>query len=155
MPTHAAVTPFQGTPLVHTNHCLDAETLRRQAERAPALLASSQARYTRAVELAAAPLDVEALIALTRDPVICRRSEPPYHVESSGAVVMRPATRELWAVRSGSTANGSPSTSPRCSRRGTSRGPGTGSSGTARAPGSRCWPTPRVIATRATPRRSG
>jgi isopenicillin-N N-acyltransferase-like protein len=98
MPTHAAVTPFQGAPLVHTNHCLDAETLRRQAERAPALLASSQARYTRAVELAAAPLDVESLIALTRDPVICRRSEPPYHVESSGAVVMRPATRELWAV---------------------------------------------------------
>jgi hypothetical protein len=36
---------------------------------------------------------------MTRDPqAICQRSRPPYHLESSGAMVMRPATGELWAV---------------------------------------------------------
>ena len=98
MPSHAAITRFESSPLVHTNHCLDAETLRRQAERAPALLASSKDRLSRALALTAGPLDLDALVALTRDPIICRRAEPPYHVESSGAVVMRPATREMWAV---------------------------------------------------------
>jgi hypothetical protein len=50
------------------------------------------------MSLSAGPLELEQLFALTRDPIICRRSAPPYHVESSGAVVMRPSTRELWAV---------------------------------------------------------
>jgi isopenicillin-N N-acyltransferase-like protein len=35
----------------------------------------------------------------TRDPeAICQRSKPPFHIESSGAVVMRPASGDLWAV---------------------------------------------------------
>ena len=38
-------------------------------------------------------------MALTRDEeAICERPEPPYDVMSCGATVMRPATRELWAV---------------------------------------------------------
>jgi isopenicillin-N N-acyltransferase like protein len=98
MPTHTAITRLESTPLVHTNHCLDAETSRREAERAPALLSSSRERLARAISLSAGPLDLEQMFAMTRDPVICRRSEPPYHVESSGAVVMRPSTRDLWAV---------------------------------------------------------
>jgi isopenicillin-N N-acyltransferase-like protein len=98
MPTHRAVTRFVSTPLVHTNHCLDAETMRREAERAPVLLGSSRDRLARAVALSAGPLDLPRLLALTRDPAIYRRSQPPYHVESSGAVVMRPKTREMWAV---------------------------------------------------------
>ncbi len=97
-PTCTMVTPLESTPLVHTNHCVHAETLRLQADRSPALLASSEGRLQRAAELAHHSLDVEALIALTRDPVICRRSEAPYHIESSGAVIMQPATREVWAV---------------------------------------------------------
>ena len=28
---------------------------------------------------------------------ICRHPEPPYDYESSGAVIMRPATRDFWA----------------------------------------------------------
>jgi hypothetical protein len=45
------------------------------------------------------PITLERLMALTRDPVaICHRSQPPFHVESSGAAIMRPATDELWAV---------------------------------------------------------
>lgn len=97
-PTRAVVTPLETTPLVHTNHCVDAKTLALQADRSPALLASSESRLNRAAELSRQPLDLDALIALTRDPVICRRSEAPYHIESSGAVIMRPATREVWAV---------------------------------------------------------
>ena len=98
MPTHSAVTPLDATPLVHTNHCLDPETIRRQADRAPALLGSSRDRMDRAIEMAPASFDLEALLTLTRDPKICRRSEEPYHIESSGAVVMRPSTLDLWAV---------------------------------------------------------
>ncbi len=97
-PTHTAVTPFESAPLVHTNHCLDAQTLRLQAQRSPALLASSEDRLTRAEERTRHVVDVDSLIALTRDPVICRRSEAPYHIESSGAVIMRPTTRDIWAV---------------------------------------------------------
>jgi isopenicillin-N N-acyltransferase like protein len=98
MPTHQAITRLDGAPLVHTNHCLDAETSLRQAERAPALMDSSRARLARALSLTTRPLDREGLLALTRDPGVCRRAEAPYHVESSGAVVMRPKSRELWAV---------------------------------------------------------
>jgi len=98
MPTHTAITRLESAALVHTNHCLDAEAARREAARAPALLASSRQRLARGVSLAAGPIDLEQLFAMTRDPVICRRSEPPYHVESSGAVVMRPSTLDLWAV---------------------------------------------------------
>ncbi len=98
MPTHCAVMPLEGAPLVHANHCLAPEAARREAARAPALRDSSDARQVRAEVLAAQACDLDALIALTRDPVICRRSEAPHHVESSGAVIMRPATRELWAA---------------------------------------------------------
>lgn len=98
MPTHRAVAPIEGPPLVHTNHCVAPEARSREAARSPTLELSSHERYTRATALAAGAIDLASLIAMTRDPVICRRSEPPYHVETSGAVVMRPATRELWAV---------------------------------------------------------
>lgn len=101
MPTHREVTPLAGTPLVHANHCVAPESARREADRAPALLASSRARQARALAYAAGDfgaLDLDRLMAFTRDDVVCRRSEPPYHVESSGAVIMRPASRELWAV---------------------------------------------------------
>ena len=69
--------------------------------RPPELLESSEHRLRRARELLAetAPITLESLIALTRDSVaICHRSAPPFHVESSGAAIMRPATGELWAV---------------------------------------------------------
>jgi isopenicillin-N N-acyltransferase-like protein len=98
MPTHAAFESLAAHPLVHANHCVVPEARAREAARSPSLLESSHARHARAVELSAGPLDAEALMAFTRDPTICRRSEAPYHVESSGAVVMSPGTRELWAV---------------------------------------------------------
>jgi isopenicillin-N N-acyltransferase-like protein len=101
MPDCRTVTKLEASPLAHTNHCLDAEAKREQAVRPPVLLASSERRLERTHELLAAsnPITLDSLIALTRDPVaICQRSQPPFHIESSGAAIMRPATGELWAV---------------------------------------------------------
>jgi isopenicillin-N N-acyltransferase-like protein len=101
MPGCRTVTKLEGSVIAHTNHCLDAEALREQAERPSDLLESSEARLQRASELLAGsdPITLERLMALTRDPVaICHRSQPPFHIESSGAAIMRPATGELWAV---------------------------------------------------------
>jgi isopenicillin-N N-acyltransferase-like protein len=101
MPGCRTVTKLEDVPLAHTNHCLDPGARREQAVRPPALLASSKARLRRTDELLSGsdPVTLEQLMALTRDSVaICQRSEPPFHIESSGAAIMRPATGELWAV---------------------------------------------------------
>ena len=42
-------------------------------------------------------IEVEDLMALTREGV-CQVAKPPYHIESSGAAIMRPRTKEFWAV---------------------------------------------------------
>jgi len=101
MPGCRSVTKLEESTIAHTNHCLDAEAIREEAERPTELLASSVARLQRAGELLAGsdPVTLERLMALTRDPVaICHGSQPPFHIESSGAAIMRPATDELWAV---------------------------------------------------------
>jgi len=100
MPARKHVRELRGEPLVHTNHCLAEETRVHEAERAPELLASSRARLRRAQELLAdGPVDAARLMEMTRDPeAICQRSRPPFHIESSGAMIMRPASGELWAV---------------------------------------------------------
>ena len=96
---YRAVTKLEQQPLIHTNHALDEKAQASEATRPPDLLASSLARLARAeTALAAENIDVDDLIALTRDPdAICRRSEPPHHTESSGAVIMRPKSGEMWA----------------------------------------------------------
>jgi isopenicillin-N N-acyltransferase-like protein len=100
MPQRKHVRELRDEPLFHTNHCLAEETRAHEAARAPELLASSQARLRRAQELLAeGPIDVPRLMEMTRDSeAICQRSRPPFHIESSGAMIMRPASGELWAV---------------------------------------------------------
>lgn len=100
MPQYRAVRELSSEPLIHTNHCLDAEARAYQALRPPELLDSSEARLARAGELLREPgVDLARLMALTRDSQsICQRAKPPYHIESSGAAIMRPAAGELWAV---------------------------------------------------------
>ena len=45
------------------------------------------------------PAGGDYLMALTREPnAVCQTAVEPYHVESSGATVMRPRTKEFWAV---------------------------------------------------------
>ena len=99
MPTHAAVTALADAPLVHTNHCLDAACQAREAARSAELVGSSVERLATAQRMLPGQVDLPLLEALLREPAyICRRSSAPYHVESSGAVICRPDTRELWAV---------------------------------------------------------
>ena len=104
MPGYRAVTRMDREPLVHTNHCLDPEAQLLEAPRPGDLMKSSVDRLATATDLLAKwvatgdALSVQHMIDLTREPeVICRRSTPPYHNESSGAAVMRPRTGEFWA----------------------------------------------------------
>lgn len=99
MPSHRAVDRLGLEPLIHTNHVLDSDALPFQADKDQALMDSSTARLATAVELLAdGPVDVDRLIELTREPTaICQTATDPYHIESSGATVMRPATRQFWA----------------------------------------------------------
>ena len=95
------VTPLAGEPLVHTNHCLADATREVERERAPASLASSQARLRRGLELLEeAEVTPQTLQRLTADePTICVSPKPPTHIATCGAAVMRPATGEFWAVK--------------------------------------------------------
>ena len=99
MPSVRAVDTLNGLPIVHTNHTIDPATTAVQAEKAPGLMDSSQARFDTARELMAeGEVDAERLFALTREPdAICQTANEPYHIESSGAVVMRPGTNDFWA----------------------------------------------------------
>lgn len=100
MPQGQAVRKLETEPLVHTNHCLSPSTQALEAPKPPELMASSKARLARALELLSEPnVNLDSLMALTRDPeAICQIATAPYHIESSGAAIMRPATGELWAV---------------------------------------------------------
>jgi hypothetical protein len=65
----------------------------------PESLANSKQRLNRAQNLLAQNgITPETLMALTRDAEVCQRSHEPFHVESSGAAIMRPATGDFWAV---------------------------------------------------------
>lgn len=99
MPSVRPVTTLADEPIVHTNHTIDERASAHQVRRDPPLLASSQARLDRGRALLAEGLiDTERLFALTRDDeAICQRATEPYHIESSGAAVMRPATGDFWA----------------------------------------------------------
>jgi predicted choloylglycine hydrolase len=100
MPQGFAVRELGEVPLVHTNHCLNPTTRAHEAAKPPALMASSKARLERATELLdCSRVELSDLMDLTRDSqAICQVSQPPYHIESSGAAIMRPRTREMWAV---------------------------------------------------------
>ncbi len=99
MPSVRPVTPLGRDPLIHTNHTLDARAEAAQAERDPRLMDSSRTRLATAAELlATGSIDAERLFALTREPsAICVTAKAPFHIESSGAAVMRPRTGDFWA----------------------------------------------------------
>lgn len=98
-PTAQHIAELDRSPLVHTNHCLFPATRAVEGERPAALQLSSEQRLQQAPEhLAQTPVTVEALMNLTRDErAICRRPEPPFDYESSGATILRPATGDFWA----------------------------------------------------------
>ena len=86
--------------IAHTNHCLIQQNLDVARERPPASQNSSENRLRRAQELLAkSNVTLDDLIALTRDDVaICTRPQPPMHVESCGAAIMRPSSGDFWSV---------------------------------------------------------
>ncbi len=100
MPTAHAVTALGDEVLAHTNHCLDAATRSVERPRLPASQAESEARLRRARELLDdRVLDVEGLKGVTADRrAVCRVGVPPAYVGTCGAIVARPASRELHAV---------------------------------------------------------
>ena len=71
-----------------------------EREREEAAQDSSQRRLNRGYDLLAKDnINEQDLQALTRDPeAICVTSRPPRHVETCGAMIMRPASRDMWAV---------------------------------------------------------
>jgi isopenicillin-N N-acyltransferase-like protein len=99
--TRRHVTPLDGEPLVHTNHCLFPSTQAVERDRAETSLASSRRRLARASELLGrGKVTPDRLQAITADePIICASPAPPLHVATCGAAIMRPATGELWAVK--------------------------------------------------------
>ena len=86
-------------PIVRTNHTLHAETTALQGPRADVLQDSSIRRLATAQKMLDRDgIEVDDLISLTREPdAICQVSREPYHVESAGAAIMRPKTKEFWA----------------------------------------------------------
>ncbi len=99
MPTTRPVTPLKKQPLIHTNHTLDASSSQVEASRPAELDESSRSRLARASEILTAKnqFDTQAMINMLRDDQICQKTPNPAHIESSGAVIMRPRTHEMWA----------------------------------------------------------
>lgn len=96
--TRTHVTRLDGEVLGHTNHCLVPETLAVSQAKPTQLQESSEARLrTAAAHLEGGTVDVDRLMALTRDPVVSYRGAAPFHVETCGAAIMRPATGDFWA----------------------------------------------------------
>jgi isopenicillin-N N-acyltransferase-like protein len=97
-PTRREETPLEGDVLVHTNHCLLSATEAVERPRDPS--STSEQRLARGRELLAdGPVTPERLQAVTRDPeAICYRPSAPRFIETCGAAIMRPGSRDFWAV---------------------------------------------------------
>ena len=105
MATRAYVTPVEDV-YAHANHCLISEMTDIERPRKSVSHASTQARYAQAAAYLASTsgrITLESLIDLTRlhagdDLSVCAHVQPGYDVESSGACIMAPHTRQLWAL---------------------------------------------------------
>lgn len=93
------------TTYAHANICLSDEARSVEREQTDEWLIDSQKRVERASELLEElrPITPDDLMTITRDRTndsyaICALPEAPYYWETSGAVVMRPHTKEFWAV---------------------------------------------------------
>ncbi len=99
MSTSRVFTPLADDALVHTNHCLFPQNKAVERDRQAASLASSVKRFELAQDyLDKSDVTIDDLMAMTRADHICVQSKPPYHTETAGAAVMRPATGDFWAA---------------------------------------------------------
>lgn len=92
MPHERIVTRSSGKPLVHANHCLNAETRREEGKRDPEHVDNSDLRQEIGTGLADDP---EALFA---DPRISRWTEGTHDVGTCGAVWIEPGKRKMRAI---------------------------------------------------------
>lgn len=105
MATRTRVIPVESI-YAHTNHCLIAEMVDVERPRKAVSHASTLARQDQAsrfLDEQIGQITVDTLMALTRyhaggDLSVCAHVQPGYDVESSGACIMSPATRELWVL---------------------------------------------------------
>jgi isopenicillin-N N-acyltransferase-like protein len=104
MATRAHVVPVTDV-FAHANHCLIAEMVNVERPRKSVSHASTQARYAQATGYLAGrsgEITLQDLMDLTRlhegELSVCAHTQPGYDVESSGACIMAPQTRELWAL---------------------------------------------------------
>ncbi len=100
MVTFSHVTRLGDEPLAHTNHCLLPETHAAERQRDPVSQRDSEVRLADAERLlGGGELTIEDLQGVTADTAnICHAGQEPRFVGTCGAVIMRPATRELWTV---------------------------------------------------------
>jgi isopenicillin-N N-acyltransferase like protein len=104
-PSLRSVTPLE-TTIVHTNHCLEPALASLERPRSDPAEKSTVTRLDQArafLDNHRGKIDVDTLIELTRlrqgeGFSVCQKPVEGYDVESSGACVMSPATREMWAV---------------------------------------------------------
>lgn len=99
MPSVRPVTRVASDAVAHTNHTLVDSAGVVEAPRPRDLDENSRRRLSTAQRrLDRDGVTEQDLMALTRDPAVCQVATDPYLVESSGAVVMRPKTKDFWAV---------------------------------------------------------
>jgi isopenicillin-N N-acyltransferase-like protein len=98
--TRTVVERLDTEALVHTNHCLFSATREVEADRPAELKESTTRRLldARSILASTLPHTAQSLMSMLRDEKsICRHPGPPFNYESSGAVVMRPGSLDMWA----------------------------------------------------------
>lgn len=99
MSTNHHVTRLDADTIAHTNHCVYEQTSALERPRPENSGTTTHERLQLAQAfLQDTAITPEKLMAMTRMDTICAQSTPPYHVESSGAAIMRPATGDFWAT---------------------------------------------------------
>ncbi|MCB0196458.1 MAG: hypothetical protein KDJ65_31180 [Anaerolineae bacterium] len=103
MSTRCQIEEVAHGSVVHTNHCLIGRNIEVERERMPQSRLSSETRLSVAqTRLGAGRITLDDLFALTRNHEassgICVHAEAPMWIESCSAAIMRPTTREMWAV---------------------------------------------------------
>ena len=103
MSTRCHVEEVSEGSTVHTNHCLYDCNIEVERERLPQSILSSTSRLDLGQELLnRGQITLDDLFTLTRDhgtgKGICAHPESPLFIESCSAAILRPATKEMWAV---------------------------------------------------------
>lgn len=105
MTTKTVVTPLNEDALVHANICLHDDTRDVQRPIDGDYVEDSDLRLNRATVNLSKKVDLTEhdMMEITRNREdggfsVCSMSEPPFYSETCAAIVMKPETRDVWAV---------------------------------------------------------